>query len=537
MAKEKIQGLTIYLIKQNLTQEVEIIKHDPAIRRHSVPLDEGRTYYVFAREVPSKFPKWTDFFAGHVDRDFFGKIKSTAAILLLPIDGRIFAIAFGQGRFLLAEDCWEERFGLKVVLNSIGEDHIRSIDKETFNAIPKQSREQVSRDASAYDFGLDVERDLVRGVTGVPVDKENLGKILSGMDSLKAHLSVSLGELEEPLRRYLRRCYDVTYKKSFPWVDHISSVKSKETIELLDLYLLDRIRNRELERCWLAAPDLVDWSSVRGFRYSEAGFERHDIHLETFLATLSEPVTREILAHRRIYCMGDDDYLKDHWPIYSCLYCEMDLAGESFLLSGGKWYQVAPNFVAEVDASFKGVKQIELGFPDYDDDSEALYLKRVAAGQDYYALMDSRNILHGPLGSKVEFCDLFGQNNDLIHVKKYGGSSVLSHLFAQGSVSGELMLIDQDFRRKVRAMLPITHSEKISIEKPLPDEYRVVFAVISTSERPLSLPFFSRLSLRHATRRLRGFGYEVVLAKVGVTEERKKLSKKGSKPRKRARRR
>jgi uncharacterized protein (TIGR04141 family) len=235
--------------------------------------------------------------------------------------------------------------------------------------------------------------------------------------------------------------------------------------------------------------------------------------------------------------MGDDDYLKDQWPVYRCLYCEMDLGSDSFLLSSGKWYQVARSFVEEVNASFKGISHIELGFPDYDDDSETLYLKRIASGQDFYALMDSKNIPHGPLGSKVEFCDLFGQNNDLFHVKKYGGSSLLSHLFAQGSVSGELMLTDTEFRQKVREVLPVTHLAKVPVEKPSPDEYRVVFAVISTSDRPLSLPFFSRLSLRHAARRLRGFGYEVVLAKIGVTEARKKLQKKGNKPRKRVRRR
>jgi uncharacterized protein (TIGR04141 family) len=536
MKDKKIQGLTIYLIKPSLTQDVEIIKHDPAIRQCSIPLDEERTYHVFSREVPSKFPKWTDFFVGHVEREFFGKIKSAAAILLIPVDDRFFAIAFGQGRFLLAEDCYEESFGLKVVLNSIGEDHIRSIDKETFNAIPKQSREQVSRDASAYDFGLDVERDLLRGVTGVPADKEALGKLLSGTDSLKAHLPVSLEGLEEPLRRYLRKAQDDTYKKNFPWVDHISSVKNKDTIGLLDLFLLDRLLGRDLDRCWLAAPDIVDWSSVRGFRYSEVGHEYHDIHLETFLATLSGPVTREILSRRRVFCMGDDDYLKDHWPVYRCLYCEMDYGSDSFLLSGGKWYQVARSFVDEVNASFREIPQVELGFPDYDDDSENLYLKRIAAGQDHYALMDSKNILHGPLGSKVEFCDLFGQNNDVIHAKKYGGSSVLSHLFAQGSVSGELMLTDPEFRKKVRSILPATHLTKVPVERPSPDEYRIIFAVISTSDRPLSLPFFSRLSLRHAARRLSGFGYKVVLAKIGVAESRKKIHKKGTKPRKHLRR-
>jgi hypothetical protein len=60
MKSEKIQGLTIYLIKSGLTQEVEMIKPDPAIRRHAIPLAENTVWYVFSREMPSKYPKWTD---------------------------------------------------------------------------------------------------------------------------------------------------------------------------------------------------------------------------------------------------------------------------------------------------------------------------------------------------------------------------------------------------------------------------------------------------------------------------------------------
>jgi uncharacterized protein (TIGR04141 family) len=49
-----------------------------------------------------------------------------------PVDDRLFALTFGQGRFLLHPDAYEEWFGLVVTLNSIGSDALRSIDKRTF---------------------------------------------------------------------------------------------------------------------------------------------------------------------------------------------------------------------------------------------------------------------------------------------------------------------------------------------------------------------------------------------------------------------
>ena len=53
----------------------------------------------------------------------------------------------------------------------------------------------------------------------------------------------------------------------------------------------------------------------------------------------------------------------------------------------------------------------------------------------------------------------------------------------------------------------------------------MVFAVISDRPGPLVLPFFSRLNLRHAVRRLDGYGFRVAKAKILVTETRAKLQR------------
>ena len=52
-----------------------------------------------------------------------------------------------------------------------------------------------------------------------------------------------------------------------------------------------------------------------------------------------------------------------------------------------------------------------------------------------------------------------------------------------------------------------------------------MFGIISRSDKPLTMPFFSRVGIRHAVRRLQGFGYKVSLAKIGVSDTRRKLQK------------
>jgi uncharacterized protein (TIGR04141 family) len=91
-------------------------------------------------------PSWvSDFFGNALD----GKVKllnaSSKGVLLTRIDvggeQRIFAVVFGHGRYLLKDGVIEDRFGLKVVLNTVAPTSLRCIDKLTLGSVPKQSRE------------------------------------------------------------------------------------------------------------------------------------------------------------------------------------------------------------------------------------------------------------------------------------------------------------------------------------------------------------------------------------------------------------
>ena len=114
---------------------------------------------------------------------------------------------------------------------------------------------------------------------------------------------------------------------------------------------------------------------------------------------------------------------------------------------------------------------------------------------------------------------MISKNKKIIHVKRYGGSSVLSHLFFQGIVSGELFLADPDFRRKVKDKLPDSFKSVFPNEKPNAGDYEVIFGIISSVEKDLELPFFSKVSLRSAKRRLETYGYKVSLQKIAAEKK------------------
>lgn len=520
--------LNIFLIKKDVVDVDAFLPKRTALDQYA--LTDGKTPVgdLYVQKPHAKPPSWGKFFADYLDPKELGKSSSTASVLVVQVDKRWFAITFGQGRFLLEPESWEEGFGLRVTLNSVAQDRIKSIDKLTFDALSTHSKIQSSQEAAPQDFGLDVEQDLVRAVTGSP-DDSTLGHRLSGKDALRTCVSIAVDQLPDLLKRYQAQFRSKAYQKSFPWVDHIAEVSRASQKEELDQLLVDRIKAKNLERCWMAVPEIVDWASIDGFRFglSKKYPKHHDIHLDRFLEEVRDPasITIENLRQRHVYCIGDDDRQIDQWPVYKCIYCELDLNGDSYLLSGGKWYRVTRDFVADVNASFARIPRYPVVLPEYDDDSEGEYNERVAnADPGRFALMDRKILPFG--GGKFEFCDLYTGDKDIVHVKRYGGSNVFSHFFVQGTNSAELFQTQQAFRDLVNGQLPATHKLADVARRPDSSEYQVVFAVVSDTDGPdLTIPFFSRLNLRSAVRRLDGYGYRVAISKIPVSVGRSRLKR------------
>jgi uncharacterized protein (TIGR04141 family) len=471
------RSLTIYLAKENRTPS-SLIRTTEGLTEKEIPVG-GRTLGRLYIKLPdAKPPSWADFFEEYVKPEEFGEVSMASAVLLVPVFKRWAAVTFGQGRYLLWPDALEDRFGLRVALNCIGETKIKSIDKQSFDAIASHTLEQASQEANAGEFGFDIERDILRAVTGTP-KHEDFGKRLTGMEALNAHVQIELNGLRELLERYHQKFFDTSYQNNFPWVDQIREVTDKGLEGELNEVIVAMIRKRQFDRCWLAVPDIIDWSRVGGFRFSQATKkpELYDIHLKDFVDNLRIPSDLSVLGLKsgRVYCMGGNDDVIRKWSVFGCLYCELDHNGEAYVLNAGKWYILQKDFVKQVDESFEQVPKYSGSFLDYDDKSEGDYNKRlVESNEIQYCLMD-RNLTY--LGGAVEFCDVFTKANELVHVKRYGGSATLIHLFYQGVVSAELFKMEKEYRKLVRGKLPVAFQTFDPDVQPKFEEHQVVFGI------------------------------------------------------------
>jgi uncharacterized protein (TIGR04141 family) len=211
MPENKQHHLTILLLKDGFESFDQAIRGDYAPEKHEIRSGGEFVGSLYVKPSFPHTPRWASFFQGIVDMEEIGKNATVAAVLLLEKEGKTFALTFGPGRYLLKPDSWVERFGLKVALNSIGKERIRSIDKTTFDAISRHSREQGSKETDVSEFGLDIEQDLLRAVTGVPKDRA-IGKQIYGMDSLTVSTDTEIETIGDYLESIYAKYTDDSYQ-------------------------------------------------------------------------------------------------------------------------------------------------------------------------------------------------------------------------------------------------------------------------------------------------------------------------------------
>ncbi|HVR11437.1 MAG TPA: DUF6119 family protein, partial [Thermoanaerobaculia bacterium] len=177
------RALTVYLLIPEVVDPLDAVAGAPLPDLYELPVVSGTEWVLCIRNSKDKRPDWTHFFSSVFDINKFGFTSSVSAVLLVPSGGRIWALTFGHGRSMLREGIIEDRFGLRTALNAIDPDKVRAIDKETFDSFASQARQQATADTEFENFGVNIDRDLLYAVAGVPADPR-LGRRLAGKDAL-----------------------------------------------------------------------------------------------------------------------------------------------------------------------------------------------------------------------------------------------------------------------------------------------------------------------------------------------------------------
>lgn len=531
MTQKKSWQLSVFLVQDQYRQAKEIIK-EQGITCHDLAIPGCELAKLYVKPVRPIAPKWAKLFESVLDPALIGLASTVSAALLVEVGEDRFVLTFGYGRNLIQDDTCEERFGLICTLNAVNPSVLRSVDIQSLDAIQSHARIQSGTEISVDQFGLNVEQDMLKAVVGAPRDK-TLGTRMTGRDSLSVSVQMELSDLPSLLSRYLDLYSRDLNATEYAWANNINLIKgSTSKIESLDSIVVDKFQREDYQDLWLAIPEIIDWEQVAGFCFPGRRKEVNpDINLSGYVSRISSPNEISIarLKRQRVSCVDENfDPTGKSWSIYKCLYAEVAQEEHKYILSGGLWYRVDQDFVTKTNETFDSIPRSPISLPQFEDSSESEYNRRVAeAYPEEYDLLDKKPVFHGGGHGQVEVCDLFSKSKELIHIKRYGESAVLSHLFAQGYVSGQLIQLDRDFREKVVDKLSSRFKPLLNInERPRDESISVVYGIISELSGPdLHLPFFSKVNLNNTYRALAGFGYKVELLKINVAAEHAKTTK------------
>ena len=518
----------IYLLKERCSDPGDAIRdtdeqNNPSdlIRR---PLVSPLRGLLITKRSYSKKPAWASFLEEGVE-DTLEELSSAsaAALLVLKANDRCFALTNGYAKSILDPSMIERRFGLKVALNAIDPNQLRSVDSRTVEEMTFHTRRQASRTSEVSSFGLDTSRDLLRGVTGTPRDS-SLGSRMSGDEAVTLSVPTSVSDLPELCSKLLELYASEAYKERFEWIDHLQLVSDPEMLTRLDTELSNALSERRTEKMHLAPPEALEWQNVSGFYYwnPEKDSPKHeDLDIDDALNELAEHSRGDLTGdylHRQYLWIEHREYLPvAKCSIYSALVFETELDGRLFVLSDSDWHEVDLEWANSIRSHVSSIKTADLPLPNaHSGEQEPIYNPRAAESLGAIS-MDRCVVRYGAGKDQFELCDILTDSRQLVEIKRKTQSSTLSHLFMQGQNSATLLAHDADFRSSVRqkaAETGLNIDHLVPLRDFSPRDYEIIYGIITkaTPTWPSSLPFFSQLSLSSATRNLLGMGFNVSLA-------------------------
>ncbi|MCV2886654.1 TIGR04141 family sporadically distributed protein [Aestuariibacter sp. AA17] len=469
--------------------------------------------------------EWASLFSDYEISSSHFDQKSVKGAFFVKVDKRYVIFTFGHGRSLIDKSSIERGFGLRVSMNLGNPEQLKSIDKSTLDKVARNTRSQVALNSGIQDFDFEFDHEILKSITAIVSSGDEDLEMVSGNDSVSLYTEIEASKFKEIAERLVDAYFSDKYKEKYPWAEFIGLESDPDIIEQLEAELIKRFKSNNTDGFWLAPPKIIDYENFSGFVYSTRSIKNNapckhpELKLEAFLAEApfksKATINIATLKSKTISLYDGNDQHIESIRFFDSLNGELEKNGLKYVLNDGRWYHIKQSFAHDVESYFDNLPRWN-GFEDkpYRDRRECCYLRRVADNEQI-AVLDQHWIRQKSVAQNYEFCDLFTQCNRIIHVKHYGGSSVLSHLFAQATMSLEMMLNCPEVIPQIKEHLEETY---ISFDFS-PSESRVhkiVLAIIYPRSGELNIPFFSKVNLRHRARDMQNKGFTVELAKIPV---------------------
>jgi uncharacterized protein (TIGR04141 family) len=502
-------------------------------------------HYFLHREI--------DIFSFEDQAPSYGAIIFCATCMVNSNETRWLAWCFGTGARMLRRSSQDPRFGLNAALNLVSAPketsatsnggssagsrrelpQFREVSYRTTSPSFQHTGQRSARNIPVDAFRIDKASDLIASIGG-QAGSDDFARSFRGGRSMQFQSDVKeLQELSSISAKLVELSYSKNYASELPWVDNIQIVEDEAICLTLRRQLLADLGGASVPPTVdaILPDDLLDVDDERSIGYilypreKKSGVCRRNLPIEAIAARLRGASDPDRMLNDELRFTDEVGEVLGKARLLDCICADLTLGGKQYILYDGDFYKVDRSFVDRIDTELMQLENSAISFPDYGGETEPKYIDMVKDDHsDSFIVLDRQLIkLEGEYG--IEACDLVAKSGALVHLKRKGKSSTLSHLFLQASNGCELLRRSLDARRQLgqliqeRAECQILASqvEQVHNARLSGNGLEVVFGFLGDwRERPItSLPLFSRISLVYESRKVSGLGFKPTVALIG----------------------
>lgn len=233
-------------------------------------------------------------------------VNRSAGLLMLAVDGEVYAIGYDQGFRLVPDRVKDRRFGLSFVIRRVDPAQIRDLVAHT----PGGGRTDITLvpgGTPVWSLGVQEHAQIVRRPGGrldgmqLTIGQDNRTKISSveGGTGLRMRLGVDAADLVADIRAIAGVLRDETPSPALEFVEHIVPVKDDDLVTRLEARLDDLLGEQPDGRIAVAVPSdhWDDYAAAQAFAikvHSKDAYLTDDFSLEYVLnrVRVQRPGTR-----------------------------------------------------------------------------------------------------------------------------------------------------------------------------------------------------------------------------------------------------
>ena len=545
----KTVNLNIMLLKTDCNLNDRNVYIDNYIENNIIRGGEDSDdYFLYKSGHSGNKPNWVNEFDEKIWNDEIKNEFSNTASEGLSVIKKItynnhdylFAINFGQGRHNIIKNKIEETFGIYTAIALIEQGaSIRRAGTRNISSNPRNTEFQNAQELSKDAFNAELEdNDIIRHLNAV-ADSPTISSVIGKYGPL--NIRMRFKETEIPCWNYLDdRLKDLinlfeniqnnseVVNKFFKGLRPLPSQKQNE----LNSILIDKI-NDDNSKFFLFEPEIdYDPTLISKIRYklqSEPRTIHEDEKLSlSYYLNLKENLEELDFINDKIVLINEDGQKYKEWPIIKCLYGEMKIDDQVYILSNSIWYGLSKDKYERINENINNIIEDiqieetvkanttqkileEKNFNNKHIDKERIFNTEFCnqISGELFDQMSKQIIIDG---DKMEICDIFDPNNkEFIHTKIGTKAATLSHLFNQGYVSARAYAsMKSIFVPKVNEKMD-NPEHSIENERNSHQDYTIRYLIIN-EKADNKLTFISKLALDRIITDLKGFGYRVRLS-------------------------